>query len=99
MSRRLGIVILSALAFAPALQAQGTLSTQAGQLSTRARTMGGAVGEADALSPLNPSSLILLLTPIVALQAEPEHREVMVGGERTTSSISRFPLLMGALPL
>jgi hypothetical protein len=106
MSRRLGaaIGILLGLAFAPALPAQGTLSTQGlgfppGQLSTRARTMGGSTGEADALSPLNPASLILLLTPIVAFQVEPEHREVMFGTERTTSSISRFPLFMGALPL
>ena len=102
MSRRHGLAIL--LALAPALQAQGTLSTQGlgfppGQLSTRARTMGGSVGEADALSPLNPASLMLLLTPIVALQAEPEHREVTFGTERITSSISRFPLFMGALPL
>lgn len=104
MSRRLGLAMLVALALAPALPAQGTLSTQGlgfppGQLSTRARTMGGSVGEADALSPLNPSSLILLLTPIVAVQADPEHREVMFGTERITSSISRFPLFMGALPL
>ena len=101
MSRRLGVALL--LALAPALEAQGTLSTQGlgfppGQLSTRARTMGGAVGEADALSPLNPASLILLLTPIVAVQAEPEHREIRFGSERFTSSISRFPLFMGALP-
>ena len=102
MIRRVGLALLVALA--PALHAQGTLSTQGlgfppGQLSTRARTMGGAVGEADALSPLNPASLILLLTPIVAFQAEPEHREITFGGERITSSISRFPLFMGALPL
>lgn len=102
MNRRVAMAMLVALA--PALPAQGTLSTQGlgfppGQLSTRARTMGGAVGEADALSPLNPASLILLLTPIVAVQVEPEHREVRFGTQRTTSSISRFPLFMGALPL
>lgn len=102
MSRRLGIVLLFTLA--SALPAQGTLSTQGlgfppGQLSTRARTMGGSVGEADALSPLNPSSLILLLTPVVALQIEPEHREVTFGTQQITSSISRFPLFMGAIPL
>lgn len=102
MSRRVAVALLFALG--PALQAQGTISTQGlgfppGQLSTRARTMGGAVGEADPLSPLNPASLILLLSPIVAFQAEPEHRALTLGSERITSSISRFPLFMGALPL
>ena len=102
MIRRLGLVLL--VVVAPALSAQGTLSTQGlgfppGQLSTRARTMGGSVGEADPLSPLNPASLILLLTPIVSFQAEPEHREITFGTQSITSSISRFPLFMGALPL
>ena len=102
MIRRPAFALLVALA--PAMEAQGTLSTQGlgfppGQLSTRARTMGGAVGEADALSPLNPASLILLLTPIVAFQAEPEHREITFGTQRFTSAISRFPLFMGGLPL
>lgn len=91
-------------ATAASLPAQGTLSTQGlgypgGQLSTRARTMGGAAGEADALSPLNPAALGMLLTPILGFQAEPEHREVTIGTERVTSSISRFPLFVGALPL
>lgn len=102
MNHRVTAVLL--LALAPALHAQGTLSTQGlgyppGQLSTRAASMGGAVGEADALSPLNPAALVLLLTPIVALQADPEHRAVTLGTERTTSSVARFPLFMGALPL
>ena len=103
MTRVIGAFALLTVA-AAILPAQGTLSTQGlgypgGQLSTRARTMGGAVGEADPLSPLNPAALIMLLTPIVAVQAEPEHREVTVGDERVTSSVSRFPLFMGALPL
>ena len=102
MMRRSALALLVALA--PVIEAQGTLSTQGlgfppGQLSTRARSMGGAVGEADPLSPLNPASLILLLTPIVAFQAEPEHREVTFGDQRFTSAISRFPLFMGGLPL
>lgn len=92
------------IALVPSLHAQGTLSTQGlgfppGQLSTRALTMGGSTGEADALSPLNPAALILLLSPIVAVQADPEHRELTLGTERISSSVSRFPLFMGALPL
>ena len=42
--------------------AQGTLSTQGlgyppGQLSTPASSMGGAIGEIDPFSPINPASL------------------------------------------
>src|SRR5687767_16031882 len=97
-------LVVAAFGGAPDALAQGTLSTQGlgfppGQLSTRARTMGGSVGEADPLSPLNPASLILLLSPIVSFQAEPEHREITFGTQSITSSISRFPLFMGALPL
>ncbi|MGH7637263.1 MAG: hypothetical protein ACREOK_06385 [Gemmatimonadaceae bacterium] len=103
MRRAIAVVGLLATA-AAVLPAQGTLSTQGlgypgGQLSTRARTMGGAAGEADPLSPLNPAALGMLLTPILGFQAEPEHREVTIGTQRVTSSVSRFPLFVGALPL
>lgn len=103
MTRAIAVVVLLATT-AVILPAQGTLSTQGlgypgGQLSTRARTMGGAAGEADPLSPLNPAALGMLLTPILGFQAEPEHREVTIGTERVTSSVSRFPLFVGALPL
>lgn len=83
---------------------QGTLSTQGlgyppGQLSTAAITMGGASGEADPYSALNPASISLLLTPIVFMQAEPEFRRVRIDGRDQKSSVSRFPLFMGSLPL
>jgi hypothetical protein len=101
-------VALAVLALAQAVtgraEAQGALSAQGlgyppGQLSTRARTTGGALGEIDPLSPLNPAALGLLNTPLLAFQAEPEYRRLQVGSESVTSSISRFPLIAGALPL
>lgn len=87
-----------------AAHAQGNLSTQGlgfppGQLSTPAISMGGAIGEADPFSPLNPASIGLLRTAIIFFQAEPEFREVRVGGQMLRSSVSRFPLFMGSLPL
>jgi hypothetical protein len=88
---------------APAL-AQGNLSTQGlgfppGQLSTKALSMGGANGEADPLSPLNPAALSLLLTAMIAIQAEPEFREVKIGGKTQRTSVSRFPLFLGSMPV
>jgi hypothetical protein len=84
--------------------AQGTLSTQGlgfptGQLGTAARTMGGAIGEADPYSALNPAAIGLLLSPIVLMQSEPEYRTLKLGTITQKTSVSRFPLFMGALPL
>ena len=100
MNRPVTAVLL--LTLASVVQAQGTLSTQGlgyppGQLSTRAASMGGSIGEADPLTPLNPASLVLLLSPVVAFQAAPEHRDLTLGTEHVSSSIARFPLFMGAL--
>jgi hypothetical protein len=84
--------------------AQGTLSTQGlgyppGHLSTPAITMGGATGEVDPYSALNPAAISLLLTPIIFMQAEPEFRRVEANGQSQKSSVARFPLFMGSLPL
>ena len=98
------IVAFLALGGAATLRAQGTLSTQGlgfppGQLSTHARTMGGSVGETDPISPLNPSAIGLLTAAILTFQAEPEYRTLALGNQTIRTSISRFPLFMGALPL
>jgi hypothetical protein len=83
---------------------QSNLSTQGlgfppGQLSTQAQAMGGSIGEADPLSPLNPAATGLLNTAIVMFQAEPEYRELRFGTQTQRTSVSRFPLFAGALPL
>jgi hypothetical protein len=84
------------------LCAQGILSTQGigypqGQLSTMALTMGGATGESDPFSPLNPAALSLLPAASVFSQIEPEHRSMRFGTASQSSSIVRFPVFMGAL--
>ena len=96
-------VLLVLLAGATA-HAQGTLSTQGlgfptGQLSTVSRTMGGASGELDPLSPLNPASLALLRNAIIYMQADPEFRTLHVGSESQRTSVARFPVFLGALAL
>jgi hypothetical protein len=87
-----------------AASAQSNLSTQGlgyppGQLSTHAKTMGGSIGEADPLSPLNPASIALLRVSLLMIQAEPEFRVVTVGSQKQRTSVSRFPLFLGVLPL
>jgi hypothetical protein len=84
--------------------AQGNLSTQGlgfppGQLSTPAILMGGSIGEVDPYSPINPATIGLLRTPIIWFQAEPEYRELRVGTQTQRTSVSRFPLFSGSLPL
>lgn len=100
---RTAMVVAASLVAATA-QAQGTLSTQGlgfptGQLSTVARTMGGASGELDPLSPLNPASLALLRNSIIYMQADPEFRTLQVGAETQRTSVARFPVFLGALSL
>ena len=87
-----------------AIGAQGTLSTQGlgfppGQLSTAARSMGGSIGEVDPFSPLNPAAVGMLTSAIVMMQAEPEYRKVQVGSVSQRTSVARFPLFQGGLPL
>jgi hypothetical protein len=104
MRGTLSLAVALSLAGMSPLRAQGTLSTQGlgfppGQLSTHARTMGGATGETDPISPLNPSAIGLLTAAILTFQAEPEYRQLRLGSQTIKTSISRFPLFMGALPL
>jgi hypothetical protein len=96
------LVLLGAAALSAG--AQGTLSTQGlgfpqGQLSTMAISMGGATGESDPYSPLNPAALSLLPASVVFSQAEPEYRVVHIGGVTQRTSLARFPVFMGALVL
>lgn len=103
-TRRAVLALLALVAIPAVANAQGTLSTLGlgfppGQLSVPSRMMGGSTGEADALSPLNPAAISMLSSAVVLLQAEPEYRRVDVGSVSQRSSVSRFPLFMGALPL
>jgi hypothetical protein len=104
--RRASVVLaLACVMSAPRfVSAQGTLSTQGlgfppGQLSTPAIVMGGAIGEIDPFSPINPASIGLMVTPIIWFQAEPEYREMRIGTQTQRTSVARFPLVLGSMPL
>src|SRR5262245_23228548 len=96
----------AALSFACAFsaRAQSHLSVQgfgysAGKFSSRAQGTGGAIAEADPLSPVNPASIGVFPSRILFFQMEPEYRSVTSprGTERT--STARYPNVFGALPL
>lgn len=99
----LAAVLLAAIVPATGL-AQGTLSTQGygfapGALSTRARGTAGALGEFDAVSPLNPAAMAELGRSSLYLQYDPEFRATKVPGNETTTSVFRFPLFSAILAL
>ncbi len=85
------------------LHAQGTLSVQGlgyppGQFSARAMGTGGALGEFDPASPVNPAALIEFGSAALSVQMAPEFRRVTDGSTTSNSSTQRFPVFIGALP-
>jgi hypothetical protein len=102
--RRLFLLAALPLAFGTSLGAQSNLSTQGfgyppGQLSTRATGTGGAIGELDPWSPLNPAAVGALASRMLYFQIEPEYRTVSLGGAVDLTTTARFPLVFGALPV
>jgi hypothetical protein len=99
------LVVIPALAVpAVVARAQSNLSGQgfgfpSGQFSTRAQGTGGAVGEMDPFSPINPATIGGFPSRILFFQMEPEYRSVSTasGTERTTTA--RYPVVFGALPV
>lgn len=92
------------LFWAPLLNAQGTLSGlgfgyPVGGVSTRAAATGGAFGEFDLLSPVNPASLGSTTRTVVTVQTEPEYRRLRAGTANDKSTAQRIPLLMLAFPV
>ena len=101
--RHVGPLLAGALLIPFGLSAQGNLSTQGfgypqGQLSTRALGTGGAIGEFDPTTPLNPGSIGLLTNRTVLFQVEPEYRTLTSGSvvERTTTA--RYPVIFAGVP-
>ena len=92
------------LVLAPAtVQAQGNLSVQGlgfppGQLSARALGTGGAIGEMDPGSTLNPAAIFEFGAPALSMELAPEFRKVTANGISANSSTQRFPVFVGALP-
>ena len=92
-----------ALALAAPLAAQGNISTQGygypqGQLTTRALSMGGGIGEVDASSALNPASIGRLTNRTVLFQIEPEFRTITSGTNVDKTTTARYPLVNIGVP-
>ena len=84
--------------------AQGSLSTQGygfapGALSTRARGTAGALGDFDAVSPLNPASMAALGRSALYVQYDPEFRSTQVPGNQSATSVFRFPLFSAIIAI
>jgi hypothetical protein len=97
--------VVAALLVLPAVAAaQGTLSTQGfgypgGQHSTRSLATGGALGEIDPYSAINPSSIIALGGSTLYFQAEPAYRTLTSGTGQERATIARYPLISASIPL
>jgi hypothetical protein len=102
--RSLGLAFAALIVVAAAAGAQGTLSVQGlgyppGQFSARSMGTGGALGEFDPTSAVNPAALLEFGTAALSMQMAPEFRRVTDNGKTASSSTQRFPLFVGALPL
>ena len=85
-------------------QGQGNLSTfgfgyPPGHLSARAQATGGAIGEIDPISTLNPAALANWGGSAVYFQVEPEFRRVNGPTASDQTTTARYPLTSGALQL
>lgn len=94
--RIVAIAAVGVLSASP-LVAQGALSTQGfgypfGELSTRALSLGGSVGEFDLQSPINPASLGIGIRSGAWVQYSPEFRSMNAGAGSFTNTTPRFPL-------
>ncbi len=86
------------------LRAQGSVSLQGygyppGQLTTRASSSGGGLGEFDQAAPINPAALLNWGVAGAYIQYSPERRLTSVAGVSTSSTVARFPLFAVGLPV
>ena len=98
------LAAMGSMLVATAATAQGTLSIQGfgfapGQLSARARGAGGALGEGDPFSPLNPASPAVFRSKFLSFQMEPEYRTVTSPTESKSSTTARYPVVFAAMPV
>lgn len=103
LRRSSGIGFLVAIV-AHSSPAQANLSGQGlgfptGQLSSRAEGTGGAVGEIDPISLINPAALSFIGATTLFFQIEPEYRSVVVGSLTDKTTTARYPLFAAVLPL
>lgn len=96
------LALALAVALPVAVGAQGTVSAQGfgyppGQLSTLARSTGGALADFDAGSPVNPAALGTIPATSLFVHYAPESRSVRFGGARDESRVERFPVVGAAV--
>jgi len=94
---------VAALLATPAVQGQGAISLQGfgyppGQLTTRAASTGGSLGEFDQAGPHNPAALLNWGVAGAYLQYSPERRSTTVNGVATNTEVARFPVISVGLP-
>ena len=97
MRRFLATALLAAASAAP-LAGQGALSLQGfgypvGQNSTRSSGAGGALGETDPGSPINPGALPGAGRSLFSVQMDPEFRQITVDGRAVNTTTARFPVI------
>lgn len=85
------------------LRAQGSVGLQGygyppGQLTTRASSTGGGLGEFDQAAPINPAALLNWGVAGAYIQYSPERRSTTVSGVSTSSTVARFPVFAVGLP-
>jgi hypothetical protein len=102
--RRIHLAVAFVVVAASRVAAQGTLSTQGfgyhpGQISTRARATGGALGEFDATSALNPAALAWWERSGLTLEYMPEFRRVSTPSSSEDATIARFPIAGAAVAI
>lgn len=95
--------IAAALLVSAPLMAQGAVSLQGfgyppGQLTVRASSTGGALGEFDQAGPLNPAALMNWGAAGAYLQYSPERRSTTVNGAALSTTVARFPVIAIGLP-
>lgn len=96
--------VAGSLVGAGAARAQGNVSSLGqgyppGQLSTRDLGAGGAFGEIDAESPINPAALTSWGPIGLHFQYDPELRTVKTDSATERTTTNRFPLFSGAIPI
>jgi long-subunit fatty acid transport protein len=105
MNRKVLFGVAAALtSIASAVHAQGSLSLQGfgyppGELSTRALGTGGAFGDIDPRSPINPAAMAIRSTAQIFAQYDPEFRRVTAGGATASTTTARLPNVGGVLPV
>jgi hypothetical protein len=97
MRRFFATALLAAASAAP-LAGQGALSLQGfgypvGQHSTRSSGAGGALGETDPGSPINPGALPGAGRSLFSVQMDPEFRQITVDGRAVNTTTARFPVI------